>query len=224
MSLCALGTGNQNARAPDTAVGPPTRCQASSGRTCSPRARSLCRPGPASTFLLPPPSELLGRRQHLLSQHLPHGAQPSTTQPVANRLTAAPELAARLPSLPFLPQHPAPPFPSSSSASQESAESPCRVWGPRCRTFFKSGALPGAWVAQLLECLTSALVVICLFVGLSPASGSGHDLAVRGFEPHVGLCADSSEPGPCFGFSVSLSLSARPLLMLSLTVSLESKH
>ena len=30
--------------------------------------------------------------------------------------------------------------------------------------------------------------------------GSGHDLTVRGFEPHVGLCADSSEPGACFGF------------------------
>ena len=30
--------------------------------------------------------------------------------------------------------------------------------------------------------------------------GSGHDLAVRGFEPHVGLRADSSEPGARFGF------------------------
>ena len=36
--------------------------------------------------------------------------------------------------------------------------------------------------------------------------GSGHDLAVREFEPCVGLCADSSEPGACFGFCVSLSL------------------
>ena len=36
--------------------------------------------------------------------------------------------------------------------------------------------------------------------------GSGHDLAVREFEPHVGLCADSSEPGACFGFILSLSL------------------
>ena len=40
--------------------------------------------------------------------------------------------------------------------------------------------------------------------------GSGHDLRVHGFEPHVGLCADSSEPGTCFGFCVSLSLSALP--------------
>ena len=23
---------------------------------------------------------------------------------------------------------------------------------------------------------------------------SGHDLTVRGFEPHIGLCADSAEP------------------------------
>ena len=34
--------------------------------------------------------------------------------------------------------------------------------------------------------------------------GSGHDLSVG--EPHAGLCADSSEPGACFGFCVSLSL------------------
>ena len=27
--------------------------------------------------------------------------------------------------------------------------------------------------------------------------GSGHDLTVRGFEPRVGLCADSSEPEAC---------------------------
>ena len=31
-------------------------------------------------------------------------------------------------------------------------------------------------------------------------SGSGHDLTVSGFGPRVGLCADSSEPGACFGF------------------------
>ena len=36
--------------------------------------------------------------------------------------------------------------------------------------------------------------------------GSGDDLAVGELEPHVGLCADSPEPGACFGFCVSLSL------------------
>ena len=40
--------------------------------------------------------------------------------------------------------------------------------------------------------------------------GSGHDLAVCGFEPRVGLCADGWEPGACFGFRVSPSLSAPP--------------
>ena len=30
------------------------------------------------------------------------------------------------------------------------------------------------------------------------------DLMVRGFEPRVGLCADSSEPGACFELCVSL--------------------
>ena len=43
---------------------------------------------------------------------------------------------------------------------------------------------------------------------------SGHDLIVRGIEPHVGLCADSSEPA-----WDSLSLSA-PALSLSLSPSL----
>ena len=36
-------------------------------------------------------------------------------------------------------------------------------------------------MAQLVECSTVDL-------------GSGHDLTVRGIEPHVGLCADSVEP------------------------------
>ena len=32
------------------------------------------------------------------------------------------------------------------------------------------------------------------------------DLTISEFKPHVRLCADSSEPGACFGFGVSLSL------------------
>ena len=44
-------------------------------------------------------------------------------------------------------------------------------------------------------------------VGEASDSGSGHDLTVGEFEPRVGLCADSSEPGACFGFCVFLSLS-----------------
>ena len=47
----------------------------------------------------------------------------------------------------------------------------------------------------------------------------GHDLAVREFEPRVRLCADSSEPGACFRFWVSLSLSAPPPPILPLSVS-----
>ena len=45
--------------------------------------------------------------------------------------------------------------------------------------------------------------------------GSGHDLTVREVEPRVGLRADSVEPG-----ILSLSLSAPPLLALSLPLSL----
>ena len=45
--------------------------------------------------------------------------------------------------------------------------------------------------------------------------GSGHDLKAHELEPHVGLCADSLEPGACFG-SVCVSLS----LSLSLSLSI----
>ena len=48
--------------------------------------------------------------------------------------------------------------------------------------------------------------------------GLGHDLAVRGFEPHVGLCADSMEPGTCFRFCVSLSLCSSPAHAVSLSL------
>ena len=37
------------------------------------------------------------------------------------------------------------------------------------------------------------------------------------FEPRVGLCADGSEPGACFGFCVSLSLCPSPIRALSLS-------
>ena len=53
----------------------------------------------------------------------------------------------------------------------------------------------GAWVAQSVKCLTLGL-------------GSGHDLMVRGFESHFGLCANSAEPAWDF---LSLSLSLSPL-------------
>ena len=56
-------------------------------------------------------------------------------------------------------------------------------------------------------------------VGWVSDFGPGHDLTVCGFEPRFGLCADSSEPGACFEFCVSLSLSAPSLLTLSLSAS-----
>ena len=62
---------------------------------------------------------------------------------------------------------------------------------------------PGAWVAQLGECLTLGF-------------GSSHDLTIREFEPHLEPCAVRVEPVwdslslslplPCLG-SLSLSLS-----------------
>ena len=61
-------------------------------------------------------------------------------------------------------------------------------------------------------------------VGEASHFGSGHDLAVREFEPRVGLCADSSEPGACFRFCVSLSLCPSPVHALSLSVSKINKR
>ena len=55
-------------------------------------------------------------------------------------------------------------------------------------------------------------------VGRASDLGSGHDLAVLRFEPRVGLCADSSEPGACFGSCVPLSLRPTPACALSLSV------
>ena len=55
-------------------------------------------------------------------------------------------------------------------------------------------------------------------VGSASDFGLGHDLAVRGFEARVGLCADSSGPGACFGFWVSLSLRPSPTHTLSLSL------
>ena len=60
----------------------------------------------------------------------------------------------------------------------------------------------GAWVAQLVERPTLDF-------------GSGHDLTVHGFEPHVGLCADSVEPA--WKLSLSLSLSAPAPLVCTLS-------
>ena len=53
--------------------------------------------------------------------------------------------------------------------------------------------------------------------------GSGHDLAVCEFEPHVQLCADRSEPGACFRFCVTLSLFACPPPTLVLCLSKVNK-
>ena len=72
-------------------------------------------------------------------------------------------------------------------------------------------------------------------VGQVPDFGSGHDLMIRGFEPHIRLCADSSEPGAFFGFCcLPLSLPLPPPLVhtcalahalsLSLSLSKINKH
>ncbi|VFV24322.1 Hypothetical predicted protein [Lynx pardinus] len=57
-----------------------------------------------------------------------------------------------------------------------------------------------------------------------PSGKPGHDLAVREFEPRVGLWADGSEPGACFRFCVSLSLCPSPVHALSLSVAKINKR
>ena len=57
-----------------------------------------------------------------------------------------------------------------------------------------------------------------------PDFGSGHDLTAHEFEPRVGPCADSSEPGACFRVCVSLSLCPSPAHALSLSLSKVNKY
>ena len=73
-------------------------------------------------------------------------------------------------------------FPKSNFTSNNGDVSPMKV-------FLKISQGAPRWLSQL-----------------SVDFGSGHDLSVSGFECRIWLCADSSEPGACMGFCVSLSL------------------
>ena len=84
--------------------------------------------------------------------------------------------------------------------------------GPGKQPLCKNTSRRGAWVAQSVERLTSAQVMISRSVGSSPASGSV-------------LTAQSLEPA--FGFCVSLSLCPSPACTLSLCLSVslsKNKH
>ena len=63
----------------------------------------------------------------------------------------------------------------------------------------------GAWGAQSAKHLTLDF-------------GSGHNLVVHEFKPHIGLCADSAEPA---WDSLSTLLSASSPFSLSLSLSLK---
>ena len=76
----------------------------------------------------------------------------------------------------------------------------CQIGFKKDQTILLETHFRGAWVAQSVKCLTSAQVMIVQFVGSSPASGSG-------------LTAQNLKPA---SDSLSLSLSAPPLLVLSL--------
>ena len=64
--------------------------------------------------------------------------------------------------------------------------------------------MQGHWVAQSVKHPTLDF-------------GSGHDFTIRGFKPHIGLCADTVEPA-WDSLSLSPSLSAPPLLTCSHTL------
>ena len=66
----------------------------------------------------------------------------------------------------------------------------------------------GTWVAQLVMRPTLSF-------------GSGHDLTVHKFKPHIGLCADSMEPALD---SLSPFLSAPSLFTHALSLSKINKH
>ena len=61
----------------------------------------------------------------------------------------------------------------------------------------------GAWVAQSVKRLTSALVTISRFVSSNPASGSG--TPARGLEPASDSVSPSVCPSPVHVLSLSLS-------------------
>ena len=75
------------------------------------------------------------------------------------------------------------------------------------KTKCKSSKAQGAWMVQSVEHLTLDF-------------GSGHDLTVCGFEPHIGPWADSAEPA-WDSLSPSLSLSAPPPLAPSLSLKIK---
>ena len=75
--------------------------------------------------------------------------------------------------------------------------------------FFKNNIIiRGAWVAQSVERLTSAQVMISRSVSLSPASGSV--LTAQSLEPALDSGSPSpSAPPPTQALSLSLSLSVK---------------
>ena len=78
----------------------------------------------------------------------------------------------------------------------------------------EAASQPEVWRARRDGCRGS-----CLAQSVKNLMGSGHDLTVCGFKPHAGLCADSSEPGACFGFCLPLSLPHPCLHSVSVSLS-----
>ena len=85
-------------------------------------------------------------------------------------------------------------------------------------------SLTGTETSALTSTAYSLLGHLGGSVGWASNFGSGHDLTVCGFEPYIGLYADSSESRACFWSCVSLSLCPSPAHALSLPLSLKNKQ
>ena len=113
----------------------------------------------------------------------------------------------------------------SGSPQSEDPQTPAGRHRPILSSFCRSSLLTapqGAAQAQPFSEWTQPGVPGWLS-GLSIQLHSGHDLTLREFKPHVGFCADSSEPGACFRFCVSLSLPLPCSHSISLSLSLSQK-
>ena len=79
-------------------------------------------------------------------------------------------------------------------------------WGPSEVTQKPQVLLQGPFIHRAWGLLRKGGRVSGWLSWLSVDFSSGHDLELHEFEPHIGLCADSWDPGACFRLCLPLSL------------------
>ena len=102
------------------------------------------------------------------------------------------------------------------------------TWQGRCYwlAFMRMGSVGLYWVEERMSRKEVRTVNTDYILEMSEGhlGQSVKHLRVCEFEPYFGLCADSSGPGPCFRFCVSLSLCPSPAHAISFSLSLKNKH